>query len=647
SYYDEEMASSFMGTTGATIKVTYTYTYDLAGNLMSVRAWKDGAAISKAACDYEYNLDDTLKRKTLKTTPGGSTLLQTDYSYDQLGRQIDMTNTDYAADPHFGTAYGVVSSFGNFTFDPASNLTGFSYAYNKSSSFNSANTSRRAENGVFAYSYTGRDELYVESLDKGLSGGFITHSDQSFGYDAAGNITELRSGGSISYDNSKDQATNLQYDGPGNTLGGIADSSLRTYDVFNRLTWTPPLSSQAPSASYTYWSDGTRATKTTSAYGNSPQTTQYYVYDGPDVVAHVSWSTTYPEYDTKSLYMHGPKGVEVQLQNSSASLTVAASRAYFFDPLGNLAQRINLGYSGSAAQVEGNLLYDSYGKLIYDNPNVESNGPQPPVADWVGYKGAFGYYCDLETALYYCHARYYGPNIGRWLTRDPLGVEGGVNAYDYCRGNPVRFADPDGKDAKETFQAVCEGLVTSYFAITKSFGGRGGVVNLDPIALTTNTLAEIFTGEHPLDKAASTRPGYSESYILGNIALILFPGGEATKSASIAVKEARITNRLVELTRMATKDAVLTSAQKVAVERNSRLLPMFIGERIDAGVRKLAAKDSVLRSLGVEMTRRGAKGPDFFVKKMNIWWDITTSKAGAAHIKKYAEAFGRGVIIVH
>ena len=31
------------------------------------------------------------------------------------------------------------------------------------------------------------------------------------------------------------------------------------------------------------------------------------------------------------------------------------------------------------------------------------------------------------------------PSIGRFITRDPVGYEGGINLYAYCGNNPVRI----------------------------------------------------------------------------------------------------------------------------------------------------------------------------------------------------------------
>ncbi|MBF6027000.1 RHS domain-containing protein [Pseudomonas sp. P115] len=54
-----------------------------------------------------------------------------------------------------------------------------------------------------------------------------------------------------------------------------------------------------------------------------------------------------------------------------------------------------------------------------------------------------GQYFDQENGLHYNRHRYYNPDIGRYLTPDPVKLAGGVNAYKYAP-NPTAWVDPLG-----------------------------------------------------------------------------------------------------------------------------------------------------------------------------------------------------------
>ena len=58
--------------------------------------------------------------------------------------------------------------------------------------------------------------------------------------------------------------------------------------------------------------------------------------------------------------------------------------------------------------------------------------------------GFAGYMWDPFLKLYHVRHRVYDPMGGRWLQRDPIGMAGGWNLYQYCGGEPWGLVDPMG-----------------------------------------------------------------------------------------------------------------------------------------------------------------------------------------------------------
>ncbi|WP_277423533.1 RHS repeat-associated core domain-containing protein, partial [Pseudomonas viridiflava] len=54
-----------------------------------------------------------------------------------------------------------------------------------------------------------------------------------------------------------------------------------------------------------------------------------------------------------------------------------------------------------------------------------------------------GQYFDEETGLHYNTFRYYDPEVGRFITQDPIGLLGSVNLYSYA-SSPNNWIDPLG-----------------------------------------------------------------------------------------------------------------------------------------------------------------------------------------------------------
>lgn len=79
-----------------------------------------------------------------------------------------------------------------------------------------------------------------------------------------------------------------------------------------------------------------------------------------------------------------------------------------------------------------------------------------------------GQQIDEETGLHYNRHRYYDPSVGRFVSRDPIGLAGGINVYAYCR-NPITWTDPLG----------LEGTPTSPSVVAAGWQGQGNYPGVD------------------------------------------------------------------------------------------------------------------------------------------------------------------------
>ena len=60
-------------------------------------------------------------------------------------------------------------------------------------------------------------------------------------------------------------------------------------------------------------------------------------------------------------------------------------------------------------------------------------------------------YIDSETSLAYFGYRYYNPDTGRWINRDPIGEMGGANLYLAISNDPVTSIDSLGQKSGKCF----------------------------------------------------------------------------------------------------------------------------------------------------------------------------------------------------
>ena len=153
--------------------------------------------------------------------------------------------------------------------------------------------------------------------------------------------------------------------------------------------------------------------------------TVYHAYDGIHCVADLA-----PDGTLLRAYTWGP-GVDNLLAVTFYSDTETNTLHAVTDPFGTVHA---LAAPGGTIAVS--YSYDSWGNLL-----SVSGDPVVAAANRFTWQGREYSYA---TGLYCFRARWYDPAAGRWLSKDPIGLEGGLNLYEAFGNNPVCFRDPEG-----------------------------------------------------------------------------------------------------------------------------------------------------------------------------------------------------------
>jgi len=80
-------------------------------------------------------------------------------------------------------------------------------------------------------------------------------------------------------------------------------------------------------------------------------------------------------------------------------------------------------------------VYTAFGEEVSTSGSVDSR---------YRYAGVWGYQSHDDFSFLHVGARWYDPETGRFLQRDPIGISGGMNVYGYALNNPASATDPDG-----------------------------------------------------------------------------------------------------------------------------------------------------------------------------------------------------------
>jgi len=477
---------------------TVTYTYDANGNRLTMTDPNGNTTT------YEYDALNRLKTKTeplggqyrysydaagnrvSQTDPNGNTI---EYAYDELNRLVSITYPDTSVVSFEYDANGnrtrMVDGLGTsvYQYDVLNRLTHYTDPFGKTVGYGyDANGNRTSitypDGKVVQYGYDSLNRLIsVEDW-----GGRITR----YTYDAAGRLTGVvnANGTTVAYSydaggrligltNAKGDGTIISsytytLDPLGNHVSVVQDEPLEpiitgqeitySYDAENRMTG-------AGGVINTFDSNGNMTAKggDTFTYDYNDRLIQsnvggmvtQYNYDGlgnrmrkieggvekryvldvnknlPNVIAETDGSGNITAY-----YVHGLGLISKILPDGTAAY-------YHYDSRGS-----TIALSDGSGALTDKYAYDPFGKVA----NIEGSTSNP-----FKYMGRYGL-MDEGNGLTYIRARYYAPELGRFITKDPLTGKDrdsqSLNRYVYAVNNPVRLVDVSGFSALESNQQL-------------------------------------------------------------------------------------------------------------------------------------------------------------------------------------------------
>ncbi|PID74620.1 MAG: hypothetical protein CSB28_02280, partial [Desulfobacterales bacterium] len=210
----------------------------------------------------------------------------------------------------------------------------------------------------------------------------------------------------------------FEYDANGNMIKKTAGSVVTSYvyNIEDRLTevWNEEAGTGSLTASYYYDPFGRRLWKEVG--GVQPHF--HYTYEG-----------LIGEYDAAGNELRR-YGYKPESTWTTDPLFMEEAGQYYFYHNDHLGTPQKLTAVNGA--VVWSALYSSFGEATINVAVVENPLRFP------------GQYFDQETGLNYNHYRYYNPEQGRFLRKDPVGINGGINLYRFVKNNPLSLIDVHG-----------------------------------------------------------------------------------------------------------------------------------------------------------------------------------------------------------
>ncbi len=341
-----------------------------------------------------------LDQLSSETTPQGTV----SYTYDAAGRRATLTVAGQTQ-----MAYGYDNANHLTSITQGTTVVGFAY------DDAGRRTTTTYPNGVAAaYGYDAASRLTSISFTNGGS----TLGTLTYAYDVADNRTLI--GGTLGGTTLPAAVTTTVVDAANRLT--TRDSTALTYDLAGNLTsdgtntYTWDARNQliaisgGTTASFAYDPFGRRSTRTVGS------TTTKYLYDGLNSVQELDGSLA----PTANLI------TGLGLDETLVRTDGAGSFSLLADALGSIVALTN----GSGA-VTTQYTYGPFGQVTVTG--AASTNP----SQFTGREND-------GTGLYYYRARYYSPTLGRFISDDPLGLAGGINATAYVGDNPATLSDPRG-----------------------------------------------------------------------------------------------------------------------------------------------------------------------------------------------------------
>jgi len=217
----------------------------------------------------------------------------------------------------------------------------------------------------------------------------------------------------------------MEYDENGNLVrvNNGCGTTTYTWDARNRLVGIRGFDKDCNplSASFKYDALGRRIERTIN--GKTIQ----YLYDGLDIIQEIENGQVTVNYIRTF-------NIDEPLARIKVDGTV---RYYQQDALGSV-----IALTDETGTIRTQYSYDPYGNTTI------SGEPSDNPFQYTGREND-------NTGLYYYRARYYSPELQRFISEDPIRLLGGINSYAYASNNPLRYIDPRGTSECESNLAKC------------------------------------------------------------------------------------------------------------------------------------------------------------------------------------------------